>query len=254
MILDSFKLNGKVALVTGAAQGLGQGYAVALAEAGADVAALDRSDVAETGKSITALGRRFMPLKADLREASVDDLNKIVGDIVAKLGRLDILVNNAGIIRRAPALEFSEKDWDDVMVINLKSAFFFSQAAARVMVKQGSGKIINVASMLSYQGGILVPSYTAAKSGIAGITRAMANEWAKYNINVNAIAPGYMATENTAPIRADANRADSILSRIPSGRWGTPEDLMGTVVFLASDASKYMHGALVPVDGGWLTR
>jgi 2-dehydro-3-deoxy-D-gluconate 5-dehydrogenase len=254
MILDNFKLDGKAALVTGAAQGLGQGYAVALAEAGADVAALDISDVAQTGKAVVALGRRFMPIKCNLRDAAVDDLNKIVGDIVAQLGRLDILVNNAGIIRRAPALEFSEKDWDDVLQINLKAAFFLSQAAARVMVKQGGGKIINVASMLSFQGGIIVPSYTSSKSAIAGLTRALANEWAKHNINVNAIAPGYMATENTAPIRADAQRSQSILERIPAGRWGTPEDLQGIVVFLASAASNYMQGAIVPVDGGWLAR
>ena len=254
MILDQFKLNGKVALVTGAKQGLGQGYAIALAEAGADIAALDVGDVHETGKLITALGRRFVPIKCNLRDATVDDLNKIVGDIVTQLGRLDILVNNAGIIRRAPAIEFSEKDWDDVIQINLRSVFFFSQAAARVMVKQGGGKIINVASMLSFQGGIIVPSYTAAKSGIAGITKALANEWAKFNINVNAIAPGYMATENTAPIRADAQRSQTILERIPAGRWGTPDDLQGIVVFLASSASDYMHGAIVPVDGGWLAR
>ncbi len=254
MILEQFQLNGKVALVTGAAQGLGQGYALALAEAGADIAALDRADVTATAQAVAALGRRCVALKCDLREATVAELNQIVGDVVAQLGRLDILVNNAGIIRRAPALEFSEKDWDDVLQINLRAVFFFSQAAARVMVPQGGGKIINVASMLSFQGGILVPSYTAAKSGVAGITRALANEWAKHNINVNAIAPGYMATDNTAPIRADANRNQSILDRIPAGRWGTPDDLRGIVVFLASAASNYMHGSLVTVDGGWLTR
>jgi 2-dehydro-3-deoxy-D-gluconate 5-dehydrogenase len=254
MILDQFKLDGKVALVTGAAQGLGQGYAIALAQAGADVVGLDIGDVTATGEQVTKLGRRFMTVKCNLREASAEDLNKIVADIVAQLGRLDILVNNAGIIRRTPALEYTEKDWDDVLTINLRSVFFMSQAAARHMVKQGGGKIINVASMLSYQGGILVPSYTAAKSAIAGVTRALANEWAKYNINVNAIAPGYMATDNTAPIRADANRNQSILDRIPIGRWGTPEDLQGIVVFLSSRASDYMQGSIVPVDGGWLAR
>jgi 2-deoxy-D-gluconate 3-dehydrogenase len=254
MILDSFRLSNRVALVTGAAQGLGQGYAIALAEAGANIAALDRSEVTETGKAITALGRRFMPVRCDLREAPVDELNRIVGDVVAQMGRLDILVNNAGIIRRAPAIDFSEKDWDDVIQINLRSVFFLSQAAAKVMVKQGGGKIINVASMLSFQGGIIVPSYTAAKSGVAGLTRALANEWAKHNINVNAIAPGYMATDNTAQIRADATRNQAILDRIPAGRWGTPDDLKGIVVFLASSASDYMHGAIVPVDGGWLAR
>jgi 2-dehydro-3-deoxy-D-gluconate 5-dehydrogenase len=254
MVLDTFSLKGRVALVTGAAQGLGQGYAVALAEAGADVAGLDRSAVTETGQLITALGRRFMPIQCDLREASVDDLNQIVGRVVAELDRLDILVNNAGIIRRAPALEFSEKDWDDVLQINLKATFFLSQAAGKVMVKQGSGKIINVASMLSFQGGIIVPSYTAAKSAVAGVTRALANEWAKHNINVNAIAPGYMATDNTAPLRADPTRSQAILDRIPAGRWGTPDDLKGIVVFLASAASDYMTGSIVPVDGGWLAR
>ncbi len=254
MILDQFKLDGKVAFVTGAAQGLGQGYAIALAQAGADVAGLDIGDVTVTGEQVTKLGRRFMPIKCNLRTATVEELNQIVADIVAQLGRLDILVNNAGIIRRTPALEYTEKDWDDVLTINMRSVFFLSQAAGRVMVKQGGGKIINIASMLSYQGGILVPSYTAAKSAIAGITRALANEWAKYNINVNAIAPGYMATENTAPIRADENRNQSILDRIPIGRWGTAEDLQGTVVFLASRASDYMQGTIVNVDGGWLAR
>jgi 2-deoxy-D-gluconate 3-dehydrogenase len=254
MILDQFRLNGRVALVTGAAQGLGQGYAVALAEAGADIAALDLLDVAETGKAIAALGRRFMPIKCNLREASVDDLNQVVGDVVARWGRLDILVNNAGIIRRAPAIEFSEKDWDDVLQINLKALFFLSQAVARVMVKQGGGKIVNVASMLSFQGGVIVPSYTAAKSGVAGVTRALANEWAKHKINVNAIAPGYMATANTAALRADPARNQAILDRIPAGRWGTPDDLKGIVVFLVSAASDYLNGAIVPVDGGWLAR
>ena len=254
MILDAFKLEGKVALVTGAGQGLGQGMSLALAEAGADIAGLDRGASHETGKAVQALGRRYHEIICDLKTASAEDLNKIVAEIVAKLGRLDILVNNAGIIRRTPALEFSETDWDDVMQINLRAAFFLCQAAARAMVPNGQGKIINIASMLSFQGGILVPSYTAAKSGIAGITRALANEWAKHGINVNAIAPGYMATDNTAPLRADPNRSQAILERIPAGRWGTPADLGGAVVFLASEASSYMQGAIIPVDGGWLTR
>jgi len=254
MILDNFKLDGRVALVTGAGQGLGQALAIALAEAGADVAALDVRDVAQTGDIVTGLGRRCMPIQCNLRSAPVAELQQIVGGLVDELGRLDILVNNAGIIRRAPALEFSEADWDDVLHINLKAAFFLAQAAARVMVKQGGGKIINIASMLSFQGGITVPSYTAAKSGVAGITRALANEWAKHHINVNAIAPGYMATDNTAALRADPNRSVSILDRIPAGRWGTPDDLKGVAVFLASSASDYMHGSIVPVDGGWLTR
>jgi 2-deoxy-D-gluconate 3-dehydrogenase len=254
MILDLFKLDGQVALVTGACQGLGQGMALALAEAGADIAGLDRGCSESTCEAVQAMGRKYRQVICDLRTASVNDLNQVVAETVADLGRLDILVNNAGIIRRTPALEFSETDWDDVLQINLKAAFFLAQAAARVMVAQGRGKIINVASMLAFQGGINIPSYTAAKSGIAGITRALANEWAKYGVNVNAIAPGYMATDNTAPLRADPDRAPAILSRIPAGRWGAPDDLKGVVVFLASAACDYMHGAIVPVDGGWLTR
>jgi 2-dehydro-3-deoxy-D-gluconate 5-dehydrogenase len=254
MILDQFKLDGRVALVTGAARGLGQAFALALAEAGADVAVLDQSDAAETQAQVIGLGRRCLKLQCDLREATVADLGQVVAQAVHDLGRLDILVNNAGIIRRTPAIEFSEADWDDVLHINLRAVFFLAQAAAKVMMLQGSGKIINVASMLSFQGGILVPSYAASKSGVAGLTRALANEWASANINVNAIAPGYMATANTAPLRADEGRAQSILARIPIGRWGTPEDLKGTVVFLASDAARYLYGAIVPVDGGWLTR
>ncbi len=254
MILDSFRLDGRVALVTGAARGLGQAMALGLAEAGADIVGLDRCTSDETGEAVRKLGRRFSQICCDLREASVADLNAIVGQVVADMGRLDILVNNAGIIRRAPALEFSEADWDDVLQINLKAVFFLSQAAGKAMMAQGGGKIINVASMLSFQGGILVPSYTAAKSAVAGITRALANEWARHRINVNAIAPGYMATDNTAPLRADPVRSESILARIPAGRWGEPADLKGVVVFLASPASDYMHGSIVCVDGGWLAR
>jgi 2-deoxy-D-gluconate 3-dehydrogenase len=254
MILDQFKLDGRVALVTGAAQGLGQGMALALAEAGADVVCLDRSESEATAEAVRDLGRRSLPVVLDLHQASVKDLNDLVARIVKEFGRLDILVNNAGIIRRTPALEFSEADWDDVLHINLRAAFFLSQAAARVMVPQGSGKIINVASMLSFQGGITVPSYTAAKSGVAGITRALANEWAKHGLNINAIAPGYMATDNTVQLRADPARSASILERIPAGRWGTPDDLKGAVVFLASAASGYLNGAILPVDGGWLAR
>jgi 2-deoxy-D-gluconate 3-dehydrogenase len=254
MILDLFKLDGKVALVTGAAQGLGQGMAISLAEAGADIASLDRTGCEGTCEAVRVLGRRYHESVVDLREASVNDLKKVVERIVGELGRIDILVNNAGTIRRTPAVDFSEADWDDVLQINLKAAFFLSQAVARFMMSQGGGKIINTASMLSFQGGITVPSYTAAKSGLAGITRALANEWAKHNINVNAIAPGYMATDNTAALRADPTRSTSILERIPAGRWGTPEDLKGVVVLLASPASDYMHGAIIPVDGGWLAR
>jgi len=254
MIFDLFNLDGKVALVTGAGQGLGQGMAIALAEAGADIASLDRIGCEATCESVRTLGRRHHESVVDLNEASVADLNAVVAGIVEEFGHIDILVNNAGIIRRTPAIDFSETDWDDVLQIDLKAAFFLSQAVGRVMMTQRGGKIINIASMLSFQGGINVPSYTAAKSGLAGITRALANEWAKHGINVNAIAPGYMATDNTTALRADPNRSRSILERIPAGRWGVPDDLKGAVVFLASSASDYIHGAILPVDGGWLTR
>jgi 2-deoxy-D-gluconate 3-dehydrogenase len=228
--------------------------ALGLAEAGADVAGLYRTNYEESQARVEALGRRFLPVHCDLQEATVAELNQVVDQVVGEMGQLDILVNNAGIIRRAPALEFSEQDWDDVIQVNLKALFFLSQAAARVMDQQGGGKIINIASMLSFQGGILIPPYTAAKSGVAGLTRALANEWAAKGINVNAIAPGYMATDNTAPLRADPVRNPAILARIPAGDWGEPADLKGTVVFLASEASNYMHAAIVPVDGGWLAR
>jgi 2-deoxy-D-gluconate 3-dehydrogenase len=253
-ILDLFRLDGKVALITGAGQGLGQAMAVGLAEAGADVVGLDVISLDETRSQVGALGRRFLVVNCNLRDSSVSELDETVQQVAGDMGRLDILVNNAGIVRRAPALEFSEAYWDDVIQINLKALFFLSQAAGRVMVAQGGGKIINIASMLSFQGGILVPSYTAAKSGVAGLTRALANELAAQGVNVNAIAPGYMATDNTAPLRADPVRSEAILSRIPASRWGEPEDLKGMVVFLASAAADYMHGAIVPVDGGWLTR
>jgi 2-dehydro-3-deoxy-D-gluconate 5-dehydrogenase len=254
MILDLFRLDGRVALVTGAGQGLGQAMAIGLAEAGTDIVALDRRDSDQTGQAVTALGRRFKSITCDLLRASITDLQQVVAQIVNELGRLDILVNNAGIIRRAPALDFSETDWDEVLQINLKVVFFLSQAAARAMLSNGGGKIINVASMLSYQGGIIVPSYTASKSAVAGVTRALANEWSRHGINVNAIAPGYMATDNTAPLRADPDRSAAILDRVPAGRWGTPDDLKGVAVFLASPAASYLHGAIVPVDGGWLAR
>ncbi|MCL6432371.1 MAG: 2-dehydro-3-deoxy-D-gluconate 5-dehydrogenase KduD [Anaerolineae bacterium] len=249
-----FRLDGRVALVTGANRGLGQAAAIALAEAGADVASLSRQEPRETEAAIRALGRRFLALQCDLLVASVEELQGIVDRVLREMGRLDILVNNAGIIRRAPALEYREEDWDAVLQVNLKALFFLSQAAARVMVGQGSGKIINIASALSFQGGIFVPAYTAAKHGVAGLTHALANEWAKHGINVNAIAPGYMETDNTAPLRADPARFRAILDRIPAGRWGRPEDLQGMVVCLASRASDYMHGAIVAVDGGWLSR
>jgi 2-deoxy-D-gluconate 3-dehydrogenase len=253
MILDSFKLNGKVALVTGAARGLGQGMALGLAEAGADIAGVDIIDPTETKTLVEKLGRKFVGIQADI--STTNPLPGIVEKTVKGLGKVDILVNCAGIIRRADALEFSEKDWDDVMNINIRSLFFLSQKVAQQMVKQGTGgKIISIASMLSFQGGIRVPSYTASKSAVAGVTKLMANEWAKHKISANAIAPGYMATDNTAPLRADEQRSAEILGRIPAGRWGTPDDLKGAVVFLASAASDYVNGYTIAIDGGWLAR
>lgn len=253
MILDKFKLENQVAIITGAARGLGQGMAIGLAEAGADVVLVDILDTEDSYKQIKKLGRRCEMIAADLsKKESVDP---IINKTLEAMGSIDILVNCAGIIRRGSALEFSEKDWDDVMNVNIRTLFFLSQAAAKVMVKQGrGGKIINVASMLSFQGGIRVSSYTASKSAVMGLTRLLANELASYNINVNAIAPGYMATDNTAPLRADPVRNKTILDRIPAGRWGDPEDLKGVVVFLASEASSYMNGYTVAVDGGWLAR
>ncbi len=253
-ILNKFSLMGKVALVTGVGRGLGYGMAVALAEAGADIAGLYLNDCALAETTVTNLNRRFYAIQCDLETAVAADFQHIVADIQAELGGLDILVNNAGIIRRAPAVEYSEADWNAVIQVNLNGLFFLSQAAGRVMVAQGGGKIINIASMLSFQGGILVPAYTAAKSAVAGLTKALANEWAASGVNVNAIAPGYMATDNTAPLRADAQRNEAILQRIPAAHWGDPEDLGGVAVFLASAASDYVHGAVIPVDGGWLSR
>jgi 2-deoxy-D-gluconate 3-dehydrogenase len=247
---DLFSLDSMVALVTGASRGLGQAMALGLAEAGADIAGLDILDCDETGKQVRALGREFHAIQCNLLEASPEDLAGVIDEVSEALGSLDILVNNAGIIRRAPIFEFSEADWDDVIQVNLKAVFFLSE----MLAAKGGGKIINVASMLSFQGGILIPSYTASKSGVAGITKAMANELAARHVNVNAIAPGYMATDNTAPLRADPVRSKVILERIPAGRWGDPEDLKGAVVFLASAASDYMHGVIMPVDGGWLCR
>ena len=249
---NPFSLTGKVALVTGANTGLGQGIALALAEAGADIAAAGIQAPTETQAKVEALGRRFVAIEANL--ITVEPIDRVVKETLDGLGGFDILVNNAGLIRRADAVDFSEKDWDDVMNVNIKSAFFMSQAAGRHFIAQGSGKIINIASMLSFQGGIRVPSYTASKSGIAGITRLLANEWASKGVNINAIAPGYMATDNTAQLRADADRNKSILDRIPAARWGEPSDLGGTAVFLASRASDYVNGAVIPVDGGWLAR
>ncbi len=254
-VLDDFKLDGKVALVTGAARGLGQGIALGLAEAGADVAALDILPVDETGEKISALGRRFHPMNHDLRETKAERAAEIVSECVSELGRLDILVNNAGLIRRAPALDFGEEDWEDVISVNLSAAFYLSQAAARNYVDAGrGGKIISTASVLSSQGGITVPSYAATKAGIANLTRALANEWASLGINVNAIAPSYFTTELTSAIREDTERSDALLVRIPAGRYGEPEDLKGAVVLLSSAAGDFIHGTILPVDGGWLGR
>jgi 2-deoxy-D-gluconate 3-dehydrogenase len=254
-VLDDFRLDGKVALVTGAARGLGQGIARGLAEAGADVAALDIVSVAETGDLVRNEGRRFHAMNVDLLEADAKLASEVVEECVSELGRLDILVNNAGIIRRAPALEFGEDDWEAVVKINLSAAFYLSQAAARHFVEEGrGGRIINTASVLSYEGGMIVPSYSASKAAIANLTRALANEWAPLGINVNAIAPSYFTTELTSALREDEERSAALLSRLPAGRFGEPEDLKGAAVFLASDAADYVHGTILPVDGGWLAR
>ncbi len=252
-ILDKFKLDGKAALVTGASRGLGQALAIGLAEAGADVALVDLLSLDDTKAKIEQLGRKVISINADLSTQKC--VEPIIVKTVEAFGKIDILVNNAGIIRRAPLTQFTEKDWDDVININQKTLFFLSQAVAQVMIEKGQGgKIINIASLLSFQGGILVPSYTASKSAVMGLTRLMANELAAHGINVNAIAPGYMATDNTAPLRADPKRSKEILDRIPAGRWGQPQDLQGVAVFLASAASDYLNGYTIAVDGGWLAR
>jgi 2-dehydro-3-deoxy-D-gluconate 5-dehydrogenase len=254
-VLDDFRLDGKVALVTGAARGLGQGIARGLAEAGADVAALDIVSVDETGDLVHNEGRRFYAMKVDLLESDAKLASEIVAECISELGRLDILVNNAGIIRRSPALEFGEDDWEAVIKINLSAAFYLSQAAARHFVEEGrGGRIINTASVLSYEGGMIVPSYSSSKAGIANLTRALANEWAPLGINVNAIAPSYFTTELTSELREDEERSAALLSRLPAGRFGEPEDLKGAAVFLASNAADYVHGTILPVDGGWLGR
>ena len=251
--MSRFSLEGKVALVTGSAAGLGQGICLALAEAGARVVGVSRDESPETAEAVRKAGGQFVGIAADL--ASSARVEELIRRAVETFGALDILVNNAGTIRRADLIDFSERDWDDVLSVNLKTVFFLSQAAARQFLRQGrGGKIINIASMLSFQGGIRVVSYTASKSGVAGITKAMANEWAKHNIQVNALAPGYMITNNTAALRADPDRSEDILKRIPANRWGVPEDLAGPAVFLASGASDYLNGAVIPVDGGWLAR
>lgn len=252
-IIDAFRLDGKVAVVTGANTGLGQGMSVALAQAGAKVVGVARRSCEDTKKLIEADGGEFAEVIADLSDMSAIEV--IVNGALAAFGKVDILVNNAGLIKRNDAIDFTEDEWDSVIQVNQKMVFFLSQAFAKQLIKQGEGgKIINVCSMLSYQGGIRVPSYTASKSAVIGLTRAMANEWAKYNINVNGIAPGYMATNNTAQLRDDADRSEAILDRIPAGRWGTPEDMEGAVVYLASKASDYVNGFTLAVDGGWLAR
>lgn len=250
MILDKFSLKGKVAIVTGSNTGLGQGICKAYVEAGAKVVGVSRRPSDETAE---ICGKNFYNVIADL--SSCDVIPKVIDETLKKFGKIDILVNNAGIIKRQDSIEFSEEDWDSVLNVNLKTVFFLTQAVAQQFLKQNSGgKIINIASMLSYQGGIRVPSYTASKSAIKGVTMTLANEWAKYGINVNGIAPGYMATNNTQNLRQDEERSADILARIPAGRWGTPEDLQGAAVFLASSASDYVNGFTLAVDGGWLGR
>lgn len=253
MILESFRLTGKNALVTGSSRGLGAAIALALAEAGANVALHgSRAVPAEVVDSISATGVRHAELVADLREPALCD--ELIAGTVSALGSIDILVNNAGMIRRGAAVDFSEADWDEVLAANLTSVFRLSQGAGRHMLAQRSGKIINIASMLSFQGGIRVISYAAAKGGVAQLTKALANEWAASGVQVNAIAPGYMATDNTEALRNDPDRSRQILERIPAGRWGSPRDVGATAVFLASAASDYINGHVLAVDGGWLGR
>ena len=252
-IIDAFRLDGKVAVVTGANTGLGQGMSVALAQAGAKVVGVARRSCEDTKRLIEADGGEFAEVIADLSDMASIEI--IVNGALTAFGRVDILVNNAGLIKRNDAIDFTEEEWDSVIQVNQKMVFFLSQAFAKQYIKQGQGgKIININSMLSYQGGIRVPSYTASKSASMGLTKAMCNEWASHNINVNAIAPGYMATNNTAQLRSDSDRSEAIIDRIPAGRWGTPDDMKGAVVFLASSASDYVNGFTLAVDGGWLAR
>jgi 2-dehydro-3-deoxy-D-gluconate 5-dehydrogenase len=249
---NPFDLSGRVAVVTGANTGIGQAIALALAEAGADIAAVGRTPAEETVEKARALGRRAEIVSADL--STIEPVGRVIAEVLEKLGGLDILVNNAGIIRRTDSVDFSEADWDAVIDTNLKSVFFLAQAAGRHMIAQGHGKIINIASMLTFQGGVRVPSYTASKSGVGGLTKLLANEWAAKGVNVNAIAPGYIATNNTSALQADETRNRQIVERIPAGRWGKASDLGGAAVFLASSASDYVDGHILAVDGGWLAR
>jgi 2-deoxy-D-gluconate 3-dehydrogenase len=247
-----FDLKGKTAIVTGASTGLGKGMTLGLAGAGADILLVDYVSSEETLKEVKALGRKAEQIIIDLTQK--DAIQTVVSKALENFSKIDILINNAGIIRRTPAIDFSEKDWDDVMYLNSRVVFFLSQAAAKDMMKRKYGKIINIASLLSFQGGIIVPSYSASKGAVVQITKALANEWAKYGLNINAIAPGYMATNNTKALREDPVRSKSILDRIPAERWGTPADLQGVAVFLASKASDYINGHVLVVDGGWLAR
>ena len=252
-VLDLFRLDGQAALVTGGDKGLGQGMAIALAEAGADVAVVSRSgQAAATLAAIGAAGRRGASITADLSQP--ESASAIIAQATATLGRIDVLINNAGIIRRSDAAETALEDFSAVLDINLLRVWELSQAAGRQMLAQGRGKIINVASLLAFQGGVRVPAYTAAKHAVAGLTKALANEWAARGVNVNAIAPGYMATDNTQALRDDPDRSRQLMERIPAGRWGAPDDLAGAAGFLASRASDYVHGHVLVVDGGWLAR
>jgi 2-dehydro-3-deoxy-D-gluconate 5-dehydrogenase len=253
MILDSFRLEGKVALVTGASTGLGQAIAIALAEAGAEVACHGNTRVPDaTREVIIKLGRRAVSITGDLSDRKTPE--RLIEETITQFGRLDILVNNAGTIRRAPAVDYSEEDWDTVIQVNLSSVFNLSKLAGRLMIEQGGGKILNIASLLSFQGGITVPAYAASKGGVAQLTKALANEWAAKGVNVNAIAPGYMRTDNTFALQKDETRNRQILERTPAGRWGEPADLAGAAVFLCSAASDYIHGHVLVVDGGWMGR
>jgi len=256
------RFENQVAVITGASRGIGQAIALAFAREGAHIVALGVSNYDDTAAKIAKVGGKLTPIQADFAKLNQAAARQVIADILAAAGRLDILVNNSGIIRRAPAVDFSEADWNEVMQINLNAPFFLCQAFAKWWLDRGREqspetrrlKIINIASLLSFQGGILVPAYTASKSGIAGLTKALANEWAKERINVNAIAPGYIATENTRPLREDASRNNAILARIPEQRWGNPEDIAGSCLFLASNDADYLNGTIMNVDGGWLGR
>ncbi|MDP5274807.1 2-dehydro-3-deoxy-D-gluconate 5-dehydrogenase KduD [Chengkuizengella axinellae] len=248
--MSVIQLEGKVAIVTGASRGLGKAMALALAKAGADIVGIGVSGMENTKSEVESLNRRFYRIQADFSKSA--EVEKAALEAIEQAGHIDILVNNAGIIRRSPAAEFTQEDWKAVMDVNLDAVFLMCSIVGKHMLKRGQGKIINIASMLSFQGGLRVPAYTASKHGVAGLTKSLANEWASKGINVNAIAPGYMATDNTEALRNDAERNEFILSRIPAGRWGTPEDLAGPTVFLASDASNYVNGHILCVDGGWM--